>query len=46
MILWEHAFYLKYNNRKDDYLEAWWNVVDWNEIGRRYDAIRSGDAVI
>jgi superoxide dismutase, Fe-Mn family len=44
--LWEHAFYLKYNNRKADYLEAWWNVVDWNEIGRRYDAIRSGDAVI
>jgi superoxide dismutase, Fe-Mn family len=44
--LWEHAFYLKYNNRKEDYLNAWWNVVDWNEIGRRYDAIRSGDAVI
>jgi Fe-Mn family superoxide dismutase len=44
--LWEHAFYLKYNNRKEEYLDAWWNVVDWNEIGRRYDAIRSGDAVI
>ena len=44
--LWEHAFYLKYNNRKEEYLNAWWNVVDWNEIGRRYDAIRSGDAVI
>lgn len=44
--LWEHAFYLKYNNRKDEYLAAWWNVLDWSEIGRRYDAIRSGDAVI
>ena len=44
--LWEHAFYLKYSNRKEAYLEAWWNVVDWNEVGRRYDAIRSGDAII
>jgi Fe-Mn family superoxide dismutase len=44
--LWEHAYYLKYNNRKEDYLEAWWNVIDWEEIGRRHDAIRSGDAVI
>lgn len=44
--LWEHAYYLKYNNRREEYLNAWWNVVDWDEIGRRYDAIRSGDAVI
>lgn len=40
--VWEHAYYLTYNNRRADYLDAWWDVVNWAEVSRRYETEKAG----